>query len=235
MPEEPRKAKHLSKWFVLRLRSALVLVFVVALTLGWFAWDVRDQRETKETILRHNGVFFYEYEPQTVTQYERVNWTPAWLRKAIDEDYFHDVTMIRIEGEQFGDAELERLEALDRIEALGIVQTAITDDGLRHLRGRKALKSLWLGGNWIGDAGIDNLGLETLPNLEVLEIRQTLVSEAKVAEIQHRFPKLMILNDGTSHRYIIPGEGRGDHRFGMPEEVDALPTYELPPPRFHAR
>ena len=231
MPGNPRGTGHLSRWLAFRLRSALVLVLAVAMALGWFAWDLRDRRETKEMILRHSGLFFYEDEPQTVTQYERTNWAPSWLRKAIGEESFHDVTWARIEGEQFGDAELERLKRFDRIETLGIVQTSITDDGLRHLRGREALKSLWLGGNWIGDLGIDNLGLETLPNLEVLEISQTLVSEGRVAEIRRRFPKLMIVDNGVSHRAIVPGEGRGDHRFGKPDEVDSLPTHELPPRR----
>ncbi len=176
----------------------MAFVLIVALGLAWLARAIREQRQAKELILRHNGVFFYEYEPQTVTPYVRRTLVPAWLRRVIGEDYFHDVTWVRIEGGQFGDSELERLTALDRIESLGIAETAITDEGLRHLRGRTAIKSLWLGGNRIGDAGIDCLDLASMPKLELLEIRSTLVSDAKIAEIRRRFPKVMILDDGVS-------------------------------------
>lgn len=231
MPDESHESKRPRRWLAVSLRLSLLLVLAVALALAGAAWKVRDQRETKEMVLNHDGVFFYEFEPQTTTRYERKTWVPAWLRQIIGEDFFHDVTYVRIEGPHFGDAELERLKAFDRIESLGIVQTAITDAGLRHLRGRKALKGLWLDGNWIGDAGIDNLGPETLPQLGLLGITQTLVSAAKVAEIKRRFPKLLIIDNFYSYRIIRPGKGRGDHRFGHPEDGKSGPKRKLPPPR----
>ena len=51
-----------------------------------------------------------------------------------------------------------------------------------------------------------------MPKLELLELRSTLVTDAKLAEIRRRFPKLDILDDGPSHRIVAPGEGRGNHR-----------------------
>jgi hypothetical protein len=114
------------------LRLAMVLVLLIALGLAWFAHGIREQRLAKDLILRHDGVFFYEFEPQTVTRYTRTTFVPAWLRNLIGENSFHDVTWVRIEGSQFGDSELKQLQALDQIESLGIVETAITDDGLRH-------------------------------------------------------------------------------------------------------
>lgn len=219
-------------WRAVSLRVSLLLVLIAALALGWLAWILREQREIKEMILRNDGQFFYEYEPQTVTRYTRETWVPAWLRSIIGEDHFHDVTWVRIEGRNFGDAQLERLRSLDHIETLGIVQTAITDAGLRHLSGRHALKGLCLGGNWIGDAGIDNLDLKSLPKLELLEIRSTLVTPAKIKEIKTRFPKLMILTDGPSRRFVVPGKGRGPDRMVNDSPLLRRPDRKVPPRMF---
>ena len=212
------------------IRLAMFLVLLIALALAWLTHTIREQRLAKELILRHDGVFFYEFEPQTVTRYTRKTLVPAWLRSMIGEDYFHDVTWVRIEGSQFGDLELKQLRALDQIESLGIVETAITDDGLRHLRGRTSLKGLFLGGNWIGDSGLDRLDLASIPQLEVLELRSTLVTDAKLAEIRRRFPKLDILDDGPSHRVVAAGEGRGNHR--LVHSPDSAPgeRSKIPPP-----
>jgi hypothetical protein len=207
----------------------MVLVLVIAVGLAWLAHTIREQRRVKDLILRHDGLFFYEYEPQTVRRYTRATWVPAWLRAMIGEDHFHDVTWVRIEGAQFGDSDLERLKVLDRIQSLGLVETAITDSGLRHLRGRRALRSLFLGGNWIGDAGIDALDLASMPQLEVLEIRSTLVSDAKLAELKKQFPKLLVLADGSSHRYIAPGEGRTGARLVNPGDSVHGSRRKVPP------
>ena len=224
------------RWrLMLSLRLAMGVVLLIAVGLAWIAHAVREQRRAKELILSHSGLFFYEYEPQTVSRYTRKTLAPAWLRRMIGEDYFHDVTWVRIEGAGFGDSELQRLKALDRIETLGIVETGITDAGLRHLRGRKALKGLFIGGNWIGDEGIDALDLASMPLLTALEIRSTQVSEAKIAEIRKRFPKLMVLDDGPSHRYIASGEGREADRMVNPEDPALGPRREVPPPRFPRR
>jgi hypothetical protein len=206
-------------------------VLVITSGLAWLAHAIREQRLAKDMILRHGGVFFYEFEPQTVTRYTRKTFVPAWLRTLIGEDYFHDVTWVRIEGSRFGDLELAQLRALDRIESLSIVEAAITDDGLRDLRGRTALKGLFLGGNWIGDRGIDLLDLGSMPQLQVLELRSTQVSDEKIAELRRRFPKLDILDDGPSHRIILPGKGRGRHRFGLAADSARGVRRKAPPAR----
>ena len=141
-----------------------------------------------------------------MTRYTRKTLVPTGLRSIIGEDYFHDVTWVRIEGGWFGDLELAVPAPLDRIETLGIVETAITDAGLRHLRGRTAIKGLFLGGNQIGDTGIDLLDLASLPQLSTLELCSTLVSDSKLAEIKRRFPKLDVLADEPSHR-VCAGSG----------------------------
>ncbi len=221
--------RHGSRWLTISVRLSCVVVLAMALLLAWFAHLVREHRRIKEMILRYNGLYYHEFEPQNPKPYTRNNWVPARIRRLIDEEYFHDITWVRIEGAGFGDEELARLKSLDRIEALGIIEAKITDAGLRQLRGRVALQALCLGGNWIGDAGIDNLDLGSMPRLELLELRSTLVSDQKLEEIRRRFPKLLLLTDGFSHRYIVPGEGRGKNRWVPPDDPMLGPRRKVPP------
>jgi hypothetical protein len=103
-------------------------------------------------------------------------------------DYFHQVTWVRIEDPQFDDEDFGRLTArLPRIETLAIVGASITDAGLTRLRGNRRLKGLSLGRNHITDAGIDGLGPETMPVLEMLDVRSTGVSATMVAVVQAVF------------------------------------------------
>jgi hypothetical protein len=228
-PPESVVRRRGSRWLTVSVRLSCGAMIAVALVLAWFAHLVREQRSIKEMILRNNGLFYYEFEPQNPKPYARKNWVPAPIRRLIDEEYFHDITWARIEGAEFGDQDLARLKTLDRIEGLGIIETAITDAGLRQLRGRVTLKGLFLGGNWIGDAGIDNLDLGSMPRLEVLELRSTLVSEEKLAEIRRRFPKLLLLTDGSSHRYIVPGEGREGNRMVQVDDPRLGSRRKIPP------
>ncbi len=98
------------------------------------------------------------------------------------------MTWVRIEDPKFDDEALLRLTAcLPRIDSLGIVGTSITDSGLTHLRGNRWLMALFLERNPISDAGIDNLGPETTPILELLDVRGTRVGAVKVIAVKAIF------------------------------------------------
>src|SRR4029077_20629618 len=73
---------------------------------------------------------------------------------------------------------------LPQVETLGIVGTSITDTSLACFRGNRRLKGLFLSSNHITDGGIDNLGPETMTVLELLDVRGTRVSPAKVAAVE---------------------------------------------------
>ena len=116
------------------------------------------------------------------------SWVPDWLIKNLGVDYFHHVTWAHIEDPKFNDEDLSRLTAcLPRIESMGIVGTSITDGGLTHLRGNRSLLALFVSSNSLTDAGIDNLGPHTLPVLDLLDVRGTGVSAAKVADVEAIF------------------------------------------------
>lgn len=186
----------------------MLLVLVVATPFAWMARRLYFLQVAKSTILRHDGTFYYEHEPQSGSNYMNSKWAPDWLQRLLGVDLFHDITLARIEGKTFGDSDMPHLSGLDRVTSLGIEGTAITDEGLAHLRGNQHVKHLWLGGNEISDAGIDLMHLEEMPQLELLEVRSTHVSEAKKAEIRRRFPKLIIMDDGPVVRMIDPNASR---------------------------
>ena len=70
---------------------------------------------------------------------------------------------------------------------MGIVGTSITDAGLTHLRGNRSLLALFVSSNRLTDAGIDNLDPQTMPVLDLLDVRGTGVSAAKVADVEAIF------------------------------------------------
>ena len=171
------------------LRLALGLVAIAAVGLGWFVHRVRLQQEGIELIRRHGGMYYYDFENQGAS-FPKIprSWAPGWLVNNLGIDYFHHVTWVRIEDPHFGDEALGRLTAcLLRIDSLGIVGTSITDSGLTHLRGNRWLMALFVERNLIGDAGIDSLGPETMPILELLDVRGTRVSAAKVIAVRAIF------------------------------------------------
>jgi hypothetical protein len=170
------------------LRLALGLVAIVAVGMGWIVYRVRVQQQGIELIRRHGGMYYYDFEDVTNYPKGTRSWAPSWLIKDLGIDYFHHVTWVRIEDRHFDDKDLGLLTAcLPRIESLGIVGTSITDAGLTRLRGDRWLKGLFLSSNRITDAGIDNLGPETMPVLELLDVRGTGVSATKVAAVEAVF------------------------------------------------
>jgi hypothetical protein len=186
----------------------MFLVLLAALPFALIARRADFLQIAKEMVLRYDGAYYYEHEPQSGSSYIRSSWAPDWLQRLLGPDLFHDITLVRIEGKDFGDREMPHLAALDRVTSLGIEGTAITDEGLGSLQGNKHIQHLWLGGNQITDAGIDRLHLEEMPQLRLLELRSTLVSDAKKAKIRRRFPNVLLVDGRSAARMIDPNATR---------------------------
>ena len=129
------------------------------------------------------------------------------------------LTHLNLDGTHISDAGLRELKSLQNLQVLNVAHTAVTDAGLVHLEGMKALSFLDLGGTKVSDDGlaflkplanltglslhgarITDAGLQQLSqmeNLELLGLEHTKVTDAGLAAI----PKLTRLQhlglDGT--------------------------------------
>ena len=114
-----------------------------------------------------------------------------------------------------------------RIVSLGIDGTSITDRGLACLRGNRSLTGLFIKSKGISDEGIDLLGLETLTDLNLIDVRNTRVTDAKVEEMR----KVMSAREAAL-KLANPGKRINAHdvwsgRLGVPIDVgDPREAYE---------
>lgn len=181
------------------LRVSLVAIVGIAAVLGWYVSTIRAQRAAIAVIQEAGGSVDYDY------MYEGYQFlpngksrVPAWLRKILGEDCFHGIVSMRVEESHFGDADLKALNPLNKLHTICVYRSKITDDGLATLRGRPVLRALWLGGNPISDEGLTNLGEELIGRLDVLELRSTRVTPAKVAELRSKYPRMNLFADGPA-------------------------------------
>jgi hypothetical protein len=196
LPDEPPRRRRRRR-ATLSVRVFLLVVALAALPLGWYAGKVHELRGALRTVVRHEGWFYYnfEYHGPDGTSFPKAprSWAPDWLRRTVGDASLHDVVWLRIDSPDFGDDDLALLKPLDRIESWSIYRSALTDRGMVHFRGRRALKALFLEGVPITDAGLTAMGLESLPALEILCVRGTRISPGAIQALKAKYPKLMVI------------------------------------------
>src|SRR5262249_20344568 len=133
---------------------------------------------------------------------------PGWLRRLIGEEYFRDISLIRLdepksnidvllnslpiraidrvevlslEGRPISGAGLAIVGKLRRLRSLTLVASEITDAGLEHLRGLDRLEELSLAYNDITDAGLPHLA--GLGRLKRLDISGNRITDAGLARL----------------------------------------------------
>ena len=163
-------AKPKRRRYQFSLRTLLVFVLLVSVGLSWLGVKMnqaRKQREAVEAIVKAGGVVDYDYE---MDEYGRATEAtepaaPAWLRKVFGDDLFREVTCAGL-GVNAGDAELEYVKGLTKLEYLDIFDSQVTDAGLEHLNGLTELKELMLLDTQVTDEGVKKLQ-QALPNCEI--------------------------------------------------------------------
>ena len=182
-PDKPRR-----RWLRFSLRSLFLLIVVIAVSLGWTLYKVRQQGIAVAALREMGCSFTYgnpdpSGSPYPSTVLER-------LRKLLGEDEPRSVTCVQGHSSQITDAGLVHVRGLTRLEILFLNNTQVTDAGLVHLGGLTQLVELDLAATQITDAGLFRLG--GLSRLRSLTLGKTQVTDAGVQRLQKALPKCKI-------------------------------------------
>ena len=180
------------------LRGLLVLVTVIALFLGWFAWRVRVARvqdAAAEAIVKAGGEVAYSdqfyggvsrltpYDPKARfigdSLHHIFGGDPT--RKLVSVQVFNDESAAFISKYGLDDLKIVRLDG----------GASITDAALPHLANCKELQVLDLHGADVTDQGLSSIG--SFPKLEELWLQNTRISDATLRQLA-KLPALNCLD-----------------------------------------
>ena len=121
------------RWLQFSLRAMLVLMLVVSVPLGWFAFKLRQarqQRQVIEAIKKLGGGVDY-YGPASSGM---IRSSVAWLGEFLGEDLSKDVLSVNLCNTTVTDAGLEHLRGLTQLQVLYLRVTPVTGAGVAELQ-----------------------------------------------------------------------------------------------------
>ncbi|MGO8688755.1 MAG: leucine-rich repeat domain-containing protein [Thermoguttaceae bacterium] len=173
--------------FQFSILSLLVLMLAVAVPFSWLTVEreqARKQRAAVDWIEKAGGFVLYDYEfdPSGNPIPAAKPPGPSWLRKPLGDDYFADVTVVDLHGQEVSDAGLEHLKGLAQLRGLELCGTKVSDVGLEHLKALTQLRWLQLDGTQVSDAGL--VHLKGFTQLQELFLGGTQVSDAGLENLR---------------------------------------------------
>ncbi len=237
MPTEPSKAEPPNckrRWFQFSLRTLLVGVTLLAVACAWLGKRIelkRQERATKEAIVKSGGLVGYDYQ---------VNGTeppgPEWLQLVLGENFFSEIEsvsfyfgrgkvtdvetanlreltnlqLLDLSETSVSDAGLANLKQLFQLRDLNLAGTKVTGAGLRDLKGLSKLETLAFHRTDVGDAGLENL--KELTNLHHLYLQETHVTDAGLIHLRG----LSQLKYLDLRKTEVTGEGVNDLQKALP-------------------
>jgi hypothetical protein len=187
------RAKHKLRWYQYSLRTLLLVMTLACVGMSWVAVKMkqaRDQHAAVEAIKKLGGVVFYDYEADRNDPSPQPPG-PTWLRRALGDDAFVNVTVVYLVNSGVNDAELEHLKGLPQLGVLSLYGTKVGDAGLENLKGLSHLREMSLCGTKVGDAGLEHL--RGLAQLQTLFLEGTKISDAGLQYLEG-LTQLQVLN-----------------------------------------
>ena len=171
-------SKRPRRWLQFSMRTLLVAMTLLAIALGWVAYEREQTRQRREGIERLEGL---------ATRSIRSGGSqPAWSECLFGADPLANWDEIYMRFDEFSDEQSEWLKGMSQITGLGLTGTELTDAGLPNIRGLTKLVSLHLAETRVSDAGL--IHLRGLANLEYLDLGGTHITDAgleNLYELKH--------------------------------------------------
>src|SRR5438270_329561 len=160
---DARSKPSRSRWQQISLRGLLLLVTAACIFCGWFAWRLKLGHERDvavEEIVKAGGHVAYASQfyggVSRLTPYEfKPNLIGGCCLRLFGTDPFQRLVSVRLLNDQ--SLALISKHELNDLEILELGNSAISDDGLVHIRNCSKLKVLSLDNSQVTDRGLDNV------------------------------------------------------------------------------
>ena len=150
--------------FQFSLRGLFFAVTAIALIIGaWVLSPGERQRRAVQRIQRLGGTVNYETPelPDSMSSFPSLV-----LRTCLPRDYFDPVIGVNLLGTPALDADMKSLRVFSALHVLNLNQTAVSDQGLIHLRRNRNLVIVFIGDTKVTEQGIAEFK-KAVPNCDV--------------------------------------------------------------------
>jgi hypothetical protein len=190
------------------LSTLLASVVVLAIPLGWLGREVdlaRQQRDAASKVIARGDTVSYAYAPSDQASAQllyamaiqrRMGKVPQkgfheqlaeFLESTLGKDFFDPVNSVSMRRPD--DESLGSIRQLPHLQSLQMTDAAVSDAGMRNLRGLTELKSLEImwddAANFIGDDGVEPLrGLKQIEDLRLINVDVTDAGLAHICQLK---------------------------------------------------
>jgi len=163
-----------SRRFRFSLRAMLLLVTIIAVSLGWTINKARQQKVAAVALMKLGGqISCTSDEPTTILEK---------IRAVIGEDPHTNALLVDLSDAKFADSDLAYLRAFPNLLTFWARDSRITDAGLAHLGGLSKLSGLDLAGTQVTDAGL--VHLRRLKQIVVLDLSGIHLTDAGLVHLR---------------------------------------------------
>jgi hypothetical protein len=142
------KSKSDRRWHQFSLNWMFMLVAIVAVTCGWFKWEIdcrQRARDVEAAIVESGGILL-----------TNVHWRtyPKWKIQLFGERHYYPLAAVMFKGASASDADMRNVAATGTLRSVYLDGSDVTDAGLAELKVLTNLKLLLLTGTKVTDEGV---------------------------------------------------------------------------------